>query len=64
MVLLSFCLVTYTIRKKYGNGKNFLKNFRMLASLKLVSEERNNSLKYETIIKIALQYCKRFKNTI
>ena len=36
----------------------------MFASLKLVSEERDDSLKYETIIKIALQCCKRFKNAI
>ena len=36
----------------------------MFASLKLVSEEWKNSLKYETIIKMARQYCKRFKNTI
>ena len=49
---------------KSGNEKNLLKSFRMPEALKLVSEERNNSLKYETIIKIALQYCKRFKNAI
>lgn len=38
---------------KSGNGKNLLKSFRMFTSLKLVSEERDNSLKYETIIKMA-----------
>ena len=36
----------------------------MLASLKLVSEEWDNSLKYETIIKMAPEYCKLFKNSI
>ena len=36
----------------------------MFASLKLVSEEWDNSLKYETIIKMVRQYCKRFKNAI
>lgn len=38
---------------KSGNEKNLLKSFRMSEVLKLVSEERNNSLKYETIINLA-----------
>ena len=36
----------------------------MFKSLKLVSEGGNNSLKYETIIKMAPEYCKRFKNRL
>ena len=48
--LFDWSLILFVL--KSGNEKNLLKSFRMFKSLKLVSEERDDSLKYETIINL------------